>query len=209
MLRVLQEGEFEPIGDERPRNVNVRIIAATNRDLEGEIENGTFREDLYYRLDVFPIHVPPLRDRKDDIKMIANHFIESHSRRLNLKRIDLTEQNISDLESYDWPGNIRELQNVIERALITAENGIISFDLRARPTFSRSAVQDSSPKEPVSTGDVITADEEKNRSRNNIIAALEKSKWKVYGSDGAAKILGLHPQTLTNKMKKLGIKKTE
>ncbi len=209
LLRVLQEGEFEPIGDDQPRSVDVRIIAATNRDLENEIENGSFREDLYYRLDVFPIHVPPLRERKEDIKMIANHYIESHSRRLNLKRVKLTEENIRDLESYDWPGNIRELQNVIERALITAQDGNISFDLRARPTFIRSSIQKNSLKEPVAVDGVMTVDEERDRSRNNIIAALKKSRWKVYGSDGAANILGLHPQTLTNKMKKLGIKKNE
>ncbi len=209
LLRVLQEGEFEPIGDDTSKNVDVRIIAATNRDLEDEIEKGAFREDLYYRLNVFPIHVPPLRERKEDIGLIADYFIKNHSRKINLKPITLTEENIQDLESYDWPGNIRELQNVIERALITAQDGKLSFDLRARPTFSHSSTKEASINEPVSDEGVITVDQEKDRSRNNIIAALKKSRWKVYGSDGAAKILGLHPQTLTNKMKKLGIKKNE
>ncbi len=209
LLRVLQEGEFESIGDDHSKNVDVRIIAATNRDLEEEIEKGSFREDLYYRLNVFPVHVPPLRERKEDIKLIADYFIKSHSRRLNLKALCLTEENIEDLESYNWPGNIRELQNVIERALITAQNGKLSFDLRARPTFSRRIAKETSSNGSTSDDGVFTVEQEKDRSRNNIIAALKKSRWKVYGSDGAASKLGLHPQTLTNKMKKLGIKKPE
>jgi formate hydrogenlyase transcriptional activator len=207
LLRVLQEGEFEPIGEDRTRNVDVRIIAATNRDLKEETLKERFREDLYYRLDVFPIHVPPLRDRKEDIERIANFFIKDHSCRLNLKTVCLSEENIRDLDSYDWPGNIRELQNVIERALITAQDGVLNFDLRAKPNFLRRSTEEISSKEPLPIDDVFTAKEEKDRNRNNIIAALQKSNWKVYGSDGAAKILGLHPQTLSNKMKKLEIKK--
>ncbi len=207
LLRVLQEGEFEPIGEDRSRNVDVRIIAATNRNLEEDIRKKRFREDLYYRLDVFPIHVPPLRDRKEDIGLIAKHFMKNYSRRHNLKTENLTEENIRDLESYDWPGNIRELQNVIERALITAQDGALIFDLRSKSNFLSRSSEGISAKEPPTVDDVFTVEEEKDRNRKNIIIALQKSNWKVYGSDGAAKKLGLHPQTLTNKMKKLEIKK--
>ena len=131
LLRVLQEGTFERVGDERTRNTDVRIIAATNRDLKREVEEGRFREDLYYRLNVFPIEVPPLRKRTEDIPLLAAHFLELSAKKLNHPKPKLSQANMNQLQTYDWPGNVRELQNVIERAIITSQSDKLRFDLPA------------------------------------------------------------------------------
>jgi transcriptional regulator with GAF, ATPase, and Fis domain len=141
LLRVLQEGEFERVGEDRARRVDVRVIAATNRDLRAEIEKGQFRLDLYYRLSVFPVEVPPLRERKEDIPLLAAYFVARSCRNLNCAEMHLKGRDIDQLQSYDWPGNIRELQNVIERAVILSQGKKLTFDLpvsKAGGEFTRS-----------------------------------------------------------------------
>jgi len=207
LLRVLQEGEFERVGEGRTRKVDVRIIAATNKNLMEEIKNGRFREDLYYRLNVFPIELTPLRDRKEDISLLATHFTEVLSRRLNRPAPRLTEANLIDLKAHDWPGNVRELQNILERALILSPHGRLHFDL---PRVNSGAplqgqglsAAASSPPTPILAEAVITA-----LQKQNMLAALIRSDWKIYGKDGAAQLLGIKPTTLIERMRRMKIKK--
>ena len=208
LLRVLQEGEFERVGEERTQQVDVRIVAATNRDLKQEIEAKRFREDLYYRLNVFPIQIAPLRDRKEDISVLAAHFVDLSSRNLNRDTPRLTQGNILQLQRYDWPGNIRELQNVIERAVITSVKGRLRFDLPSVEQGTRSNEPDvSKTTESTSEPQIITDDEMRRRERENIISALKQTRWKISGEDGAAELLGIKPTTLTSRMKKMGIER--
>ena len=205
LLRVLQEGEFERVGDERTRRVNVRLIAATNRDLKQEIEANRFREDLYYRLNVFPIEVAPLRQRKEDIAILAAHFIKLSARKLNRPVPRLKQGDILQLQLYDWPGNIRELQNVIERAVITAHAGRLRFDLPTDAQPKKPSPADTPQSREEAT--TITDDEMRRRERANILAALKQTKWKISGEDGAAELLGIKPTTLASRMKKMGIER--
>ena len=207
LLRVLQEGEFERVGEGRTRKVDVRIIAATNKNLMEEIKSGRFREDLYYRLNVFPVEVTPLRDRKEDIPLLVTHFIEVLSRRLNRPVPRLTEANLMDMKAHDWPGNVRELQNIIERALILSPHGRLHFDLprvnSGAPLPGQSLSEAaSSPTTPILTEAEITA-----LQKQNLLAALIRSGWKIYGKDGAANLLGIKPTTLIERMRRLKIKK--
>ncbi|HEU5397198.1 MAG TPA: sigma 54-interacting transcriptional regulator, partial [Verrucomicrobiae bacterium] len=172
-LRVLQEKQYERVGEERTRTVDVRIIAATNRDLKKEVEQGRFRQDLYYRLDVFPVEVAPLRQRKDDIPLLASHFLEQAGRRLNLPGARLSRANILQLQEQDWPGNVRELQNTIERALILAQNGELHFDFAGVET----RVVAPAPALTASTGAILTETELRRRERDNILAALTQAHW--------------------------------
>jgi transcriptional regulator with GAF, ATPase, and Fis domain len=204
LLRVLQEGEFERVGEERTRRVDVRIVAATNRDLRREVEQGRFRPDLYYRLSVFPVEVPPLRERKEDIPQLAAHFINRSCRRLNCAETRLTDQIVRQLESYDWPGNIRELQNVIERAVILSGGGPLKLDHTVLDTSARDSA--ALPKEEIrAQGAVLTIDDLKQLERDNIIRALEQANYKIYGRGGAAELLKVRPTTLASRMKALGI----
>jgi transcriptional regulator with GAF, ATPase, and Fis domain len=199
LLRVLQEGEFERVGEDRTRKVHVRVIAATNRNLEHEVEAGRFRRDLYFRLSVFPIKVPPLRQRVDDIPILAASFLDRARKRTpNLASI-LTRENIEELKHYSWPGNIRELQNVIERALILARGGPLRFGLQ------HSA--DDAATEPVHAMRVSTRQQLLELERRNITEALQKSGGKIYGTGGAAELLGMRPTTLTSKIAALRIKR--
>jgi transcriptional regulator with GAF, ATPase, and Fis domain len=207
LLRVLQEGEFERVGEGRTRKVDVRIIAATNKNLMEEIKSGRFREDLYYRLNVFPIEVTPLRDRKGDIRLLATRFIEVFSRRLNRPAPRLTEANLMDLKAHDWPGNVRELQNIIERALILSPHGRLHFDLprvdSGAPLPGQGLSEAAfSPATPILTEADITA-----LQKQNMLAALIRSDWKIYGKDGAAQLLGIKPTTLIERMRRLKIKR--
>ena len=209
LLRVLQEGEFERVGEGRTRKVDVRIIAATNKNLMEEIKNARFREDLYYRLNVFPIEITPLRDRKEDIPLLANHFTEVFSRRLNRPAPRLTEANLMDLKAHAWPGNVRELQNIIERALILSPHGRLHFDLprvnggAPLPGQSISAAA-SSPAAAILTEAEITA-----LQKQNLLAALVRSGWKIYGKDGAAQLIGIKPTTLIERMRRLKVKRPD
>jgi len=199
LLRVLQEGEFEPVGSSRTRKVNVRVIAATNRNLLQEVRDGEFREDLYYRLNVFPIEVPPLRARGDDVVLLAAAFTKKFAKQISRPIEALTENSARRLKAYDWPGNVRELQNVIERAVITSREGRLNLD-RALPESSPVAP-------PTSATAVLTTTELRQLERQNILRALDACGGRVAGKDGAAQLLGMSPSTLTSRMKSLGIKR--
>lgn len=204
LLRVLQEGEFEPVGSSRTQHVNVRVLAATNRDLQKEAQNGKFREDLFYRLNVFPIHLPTLRERGEDVVLLANTFVQHFAQRMGRTVAPLSPDSLRRLTAYHWPGNVRELQNVIERAVITAKNSQLNLD-RAIPD-----VEDKLPsphetlKQELPTC-IRTLQELQNLERQNILLALEQRRWKVSGEQGAARLLGINPSTLASRMKALGI----
>ena len=209
LLRVLQEGTYERIGDEQTRKTDVRIIAATNRNLKEEVLAKRFREDLFYRLNVFPIEVPPLRDRNEDIPSLANRFLNQAASKLNLPLPQFTKANMLELQAYDWPGNVRELQNVIERAVITAQSGKLAFHLT--PGAKGNGRRGKADRRRASDAEkpVLTEEEMKQRDRENILNALNQCGWKITGPDGAAEILGMKPTTLHSKIKKLGLKKPD
>ena len=199
LLRVLQEGQFERVGSEKTHQVNVRIVAATNRDLKKEIEAGRFRQDLYYRLNVFPIEVAPLRSRVEDIPLLATHFLEQACKELNVPKRRLTQAGAVDLQGYDWPGNVRELRNVIERSVITSKSAVLRFDLPSRePRQSTDRATDPVPHREL-----------KQRERDNLLAALQATGWKIYGPGGAAELLQIKPTTLASRVKKMGLKKPD
>jgi PAS domain S-box-containing protein len=206
LLRVLQEGQFERVGDERTRSVSVRLIAATNRDLLAEARAGRFRLDLYYRLSVFPIEVPPLRERLEDVAELTDNFIKNSARRLGVPRPRLTRMHVSELQSYDWPGNVRELQNIIERAVILARNAKLQFDLPHRSP-SIPVTQAPPPVLTQAEGGELSLDELDVRERQILEAALRRTGGKIYGSDGAAALLRIKPTTLVSKIKRLNIQK--
>jgi transcriptional regulator with GAF, ATPase, and Fis domain len=208
-LRVLQEKQYERVGEERTRSADVRIVAATNRDLPRDVAEGRFREDLYYRLNVFPIEVAPLRCRKDDIPLLAAHFLDQFARRHKLPLPRLTEAHLRELQRYDWPGNVRELQNVLERSIILAQTGPLRFDL---PSDGGTPFTPLSPQVEEFTLEnvpILTETELRERERDNILAALNKAGWKIHGAAGAAELLGVKPTTLISRVKKLGLKKPD
>ena len=202
LLRVLQERSFERVGDERTRAVDVRLIAATNRDLRDEVRRGRFREDLYFRLNVFPIAASPLRERPEDIPLIAQHFLKGAARRLNIPEPRLTEGDARRLARYPWPGNVRELENVIERGAILAVRGRLHLDLPEAEPAARG--RDVAPSLAPTTQPVTEA-ERRARDRAEIEAALAMTGGKVFGEGGAAELLGLRPTTLASRIKVLGI----
>jgi PAS domain S-box-containing protein len=204
LLRVLQEKQLERVGEERTRSTDVRIIAATNRSLKDDVKAGRFREDLYYRLDVFPISCVPLRERPEDIPLLAQHALDGVIGKLNIPPVRLSRGDIERLMHYDWPGNVRELENAIERAAILATSGQLRFDLPeiARPGHgARSLAPDTVP--PV----ILTDDERRTRDKRSIEAALFACKGRVFGENGAARLMGIPPTTLLSRMKKHGIAK--
>ena len=197
LLRVLQEGEFERLGSEQTRRTDVRLIAATNRDLKFEVKEGRFRQDLFYRLDVFPLTVPPLRDRLEDLKLLVQYFITKFSKKLG-KPIDrISNRAMDDLKAYHWPGNIRELENIIERAAVISTGPVLSL------VDQLSAPAKTQQPEPLT--DQTLAEFE----RRHITQVLEKVHWRIAGNAGAAKILGMHPNTLRNRLFKLNILKNK
>jgi len=200
LLRVIQEGTFEPVGSSETQQVDVRIIAATHRNLEKQITTGKFREDLFYRLNVFPIHIPPLRERGDDIILIANAFFEKITKNKALYVMPPTKKDLNKLVTYHWPGNVRELQNIVERGIITSFNG--NFNLDSILPVSKHSVQDvtESPS-------ILTSDDLLKLEKSNIIKALNITKWKISGEGGAAELLKLPRTTLTSKIEKFGIKR--
>jgi PAS domain S-box-containing protein len=200
LLRVLQEGEFEPVGSSKTQKVNVRVVAATNRKMEEEIKKGTFREDLYYRLNVFPIDVPPLRERGDDIILLAQAFLERLAKRQGMVITPLDEVSKQRLRAWNWPGNVRELQNIMERCLITSRNGRINLDSLLSDSENKSAVE-LQPEERI-----MTEPEMVELEKQNIIRALDLTNWKISGEDGAAALLQIPPTTLSSRINKLGIK---
>ncbi len=206
LLRVLQEGQFERVGDERTRSTKVRLIVATNRDLLAEAKTGHFRLDLYYRLSVFPIEVPPLRERLEDIGILAEHFIKQSARRLGVARPRLNKHHLQELQNYDWPGNVRELQNVIERAVILSRGRQLQFELPPR-TSRNGLVPDQKLASGGEEDDELSLDELVIRERAIVSKALGRSRWKIYGADGAAALLKIKPTTLVSKMKRLGLRR--
>jgi transcriptional regulator with GAF, ATPase, and Fis domain len=206
LLRVLQEKSYERVGEDRTRQADVRVIAATNRDLNQQVKAGRFREDLYYRLNVFPIHVPPLRERMEDVPMLAKHFVETSIRQLGCSKPRLTHAAIAKLENYHWPGNIRELRNIIERAIIISRDGVLDFNL---PVTESALVQSKRPGHAHSDAeqDFLTDAELQRRERKNLLAVLEKTHWKIKGTDGAAELLGVKATTLKARIKKMGLQR--
>ena len=203
LLRVLQDGEFEPVGSSETRKVDVRVIAATNRNLIEEIKQGKFREDLFYRLNVYPINVPPLRERGNDIIRLADDFIVRFSKKFGVEVPKLSTTAKQRLLSYNWPGNVRELQNIIERAVITSKEGMIIID-SILPNENKAELPG---KEHPQTNKILSQKELQDLEKQNIIRALNLTNWKISGSDGAANLLGLPPTTLSSKIKALQLKR--
>jgi transcriptional regulator with GAF, ATPase, and Fis domain len=206
LLRVLQEKCYERVGEDRTRHADVRIVAATNRDLQKEVAAGRFREDLFYRLNVFPIKVAPLKERKEDIPLLATHFVELLAKELGCPKPRLTQAGIETLQGYDWPGNIRELRNIIERAVILSPGSALNFDLPVNgssvdQTFLEPRDRDQAEPE------FLTESEMQRRERKNLFTVLQKTGWKIKGTDGAAELLGMNPSTLIYRIEKLGLKR--
>lgn len=204
LLRILQEGEFERVGEERSRTVDVRVIAATNRDLKAESEAKRFRSDLYYRLSVFPIELPKLAERKEDIPLLARHFLTQLSRKLGRPAPRLTLANVQDLQRHHWPGNIRELQHVLERALITSKRSKLRFSLEETVGMRSSELQ-SVGRISLENDNVLTASELRDFEAANIRRALALTNGKIYGAGGAGELLEMKPTTLASRIKRLGI----
>lgn len=201
LLRVLQEQELERVGDTHTRRIDVRIIAATNRELKKEVEAGRFRQDLFYRLSVFPIEIPPLRERREDIPPLATHFVRQTARRMNRTTPRLSQTVLTQLGTHDWPGNVRELQNAVERAVILSQGGPLQFDL-----------PDPEPRQvaappPVNPPALLTRRELKEQERESVKAALKQTGGRVFGPGGAAELLGMKPTTLASRIKALGLRK--
>lgn len=208
LLRTLQEKQYERVGDERTKRADVRIIAATNRQLQQLVKEGRFREDLYYRLNVFPLHVAPLRERREDIPLLAKYFVGILEKELKCPKARLTEAGVVRLQSYDWPGNVRELRNVIERAMILARGNALDFDLPmpiSAPASVPAVYESSDAGQP----EFLTEPEIQRRERDNLWMVLEKTGWKIKGADGAAELLGVKPTTLISRIKKMGLKRRD
>jgi formate hydrogenlyase transcriptional activator len=203
LLRVLQEHEFEPLGSSRTLRVNVRIIAASNRDLEKAVQEGRFRADLYYRLNVLPISVPPLRERHSDIPLLTAFFVERFARQFGKQISGVVQDTMELLSRYDWPGNIRELQNVIERAVVLSKGPVLRLGSDLLPARNVAAEQVVSLSNQQSAGNAHSTLEQV--EKRYILNILEQTSWVIEGDRGAAKILDLHPNTLRSRMKKLGI----
>jgi len=203
LLRVLQEGEFEPVGSSRTLKVDVRVVAATNRDLAARVREGAFREDLYYRLNVFPIRIPALRERGNDIAELAQAFVDRFARRFGRRLAPLSDSTLARLAAYAWPGNVRELANVLERGVIISKGGSFDIDRALIDTLPRDSP--TPPPAPATSTRILSVRELEDLERANIVRALEASGWKVAGGQGAAALLGMNPSTLNSRMRALAI----
>ena len=208
LLRALQEKCYERVGEERTRRADVRIVAATNQDLKAKVAAGSFREDLYYRLNVFPLEVAPLRARTEDIPLLAKHFIDLLVKETGCAKPRLTPAGITALQNYHWPGNIRELRNVIERAVILAHGGTLEFDLPTMLPGNKLSATKIERNDNQAQPEFLTEAEIQRRERDNLLLVLEKSNWKIKGVDGAAERLGVKPTTLLSRMKTMGLCRT-
>lgn len=212
LLRILQERRYERVGDDRTRRADVRIVAATNRDLKKAVAAGRFREDLFYRLNVFPVQVPPLRERMEDIPLLAKHFVDLSVRELKCAKPRLTRAAVEKLKNYSWPGNVRELRNVIERGVILARGGVLDFDLPARnqATFPiRLCSQAQLAARAATAPKFLTEAELERHERENLLLVLEAAKWKIKGPDGAAELLGIKASTLLSRMQRFGLRRPD
>jgi PAS domain S-box-containing protein len=207
LLRVLQEGEFEPVGSSKTQKVDIRVIAATNRDLWKAVQDGSFRLDLYYRLSVFPIKVPSLRDRREDIPLLSSFFTQHFAQKINKKIESLSQESIRQLVAYDWPGNVRELQNVIERAVITSREGRLALEPMMPSRESKPMIDTKKSQKLSYEGPILTTEEMQQLERENLIRALKTAGWRISGKNGAAFLLGMPPSTLSSRIKALGIKR--
>jgi len=206
LLRVLQEGEYEPVGSSHTRKVDVRVIAATNRNLAEEVSAGRFREDLYYRLHVFPIAVPPLRDRDADVELLARLFVKRYCARVGRPCLELTADCLRRLRSYHWPGNVRELENVIERAVIISRDGNLSLR-EVLPLHGLRHVRDTGSAATPRAPALQTKSDLREVERETLLRALVQAHWKVAGAQGAARALGIPPSTLASRTKALQIRR--
>ena len=208
LLRVLQEGSFERVGEDRTRRVDVRVVAATNRDLRREVEVGRFRQDLYFRLSVFPLEVPPLRERREDIPLLVRHMIDRARRKGRSGDLQIGPQQMERLQRYDWPGNVRELQNVIERAIILSRGGSRPLGLdQILPSADVAAPNSGSTPYTVDLAPFVNQAEWDRRERENVMAALAAADWRIYGPGGAAELLGIKPTTLASRLRAMNIRK--
>ena len=204
LLRVLQESEFERVGDDITKSVDVRVVAATNRDLERLIVDGEFREDLFYRISVFPVDVPPLRERGDDIVQLAQHFLEQTCKDFGREPMTLTRSQAANLKAYSWPGNVRELKNVIERAVILSPGKVLRLDL-SMPGLKFDDGRLASVEQR--DGELKTEKEMRAFQKANTVRALEQAGWKVSGKGGAAELLGVRPTTLADRIRTFKIRR--
>ena len=200
LLRVLQEGTFERIGDEKTRKTDVRIIAATNRDLQQAVTDGRFRQDLYYRLSVFPLTLPPLRERREDIPALVRHFAAHVARKVGVAVPEISDSRLACLIDYSWPGNIRELQNEVERAMILSRGGPLAF---SSPAQGRAQMDPAVSED----GSIVREGDWQHMQRDNMLRALKRTKWRVDGPGGAAELLDVRPTTLRSRMKVMGIER--
>jgi len=204
LLRVLQESEFERVGDDITRSVDVRVIAASNRQLEQLIVDGKFREDLFYRISVFPVEVPPLRDRGDDVIQLAQEFLDQTCKNFGRDAMVLTRGQAEKLRQYDWPGNVRELKNVIERAVILSPGNVLRLDV-SMPDVD---LHLDEPSVSAQAGDIFLSEKEmRDFQKKNLVTALKQTNWRVSGPDGAAALLGVKPTTLADRIRTYGIRK--
>jgi len=212
LLRVLQEQEFERLGSGRTHRIDVRVVAATHRDLAQMVNLNEFRSDLYYRLNVFPVLLPPLRERRDDIRDLVLHFVELFSRRIGKQIEQIPETTMAAFSAYDWPGNIRELQNLVERAVIRSDNGVLPNPLPASPPNKSpsdlpAAHERDKPVEQCLIADAKGMDSLEEIQRQHILRVLKRTGWVISGPAGAGAILDLHPNTLRSLMNRLGIRR--
>src|SRR5712671_2951460 len=203
LLRVLQEQEIERVGEIRTCKVNVRVIAATNRDLKQDVEGKRFREDLFYRLSVFPLEIPPLRERREDIPVLATYFLRKTAKKMNRPLPRFSRANANQLSAHAWPGNVRELQNAVERAVILAHDRQLRFDLQ--PSELSVSVQPKCEEHIATRSELATRDDWKRQERESIMRALQQAGGKVSGPRGAAELLGMRPTTLSSRLKAMGI----
>lgn len=208
LLRVLEQSTFERVGDERTTRVDVRVIAATNRDLASDVREGRFRKDLFFRLNIFPMEVPPLRARPEDAAVLAQHFLGHYCRKYRVKEPRLTREQIEQLNAYSWPGNVRELRNVIERAVITLSSKESRQTLDFRHLLTQSSGLVPERKRATTKPEILTEQEIRSLERDNLISVLKQSKWKVSGPGGAAELLGVNPATLASRLRAFGISRS-
>jgi formate hydrogenlyase transcriptional activator len=213
LLRVLQEQEFERVGGTATIRVDVRVIAATNRDLDDAVADGTFREDLYYRLNVFPVHVPPLRERPEDIPLLVHYFVARFAAKIGRRITRVPRAALERLTAYPWPGNVRELENVIERAVILSPGPDLEVgaELLARPAARASVsppLRAAPPPGPAAPQAAPSRSTLEQIERDHIVTVLKQTGWRIDGPDGAARLLDVNPSTLRSRMQRLGIRRS-
>ena len=208
LLRVLQEQEFERLGSCRTHRINVRVVAATHRDLTHMVASKEFRSDLYYRLNVFPVLIPPLRERREDIPQLVRHFVQVFSRRMGKRIEQIPASTMDAFSTYDWPGNVRELQNLVERAVIRSDDGVLPDPFSTAQFLGGSELNLGAEPEPAAAREPEYTDSLEAIQRRHILRVLKRTGWVINGPHGAGAILNVHPNTLRSLMNRLGIRRT-